>query len=861
MPDLIVHTKCTQTPWRKRAVAVLLAGSLCLSAGAGADDKVRVGLYENVPKIGTGDDGAAGGVFVELLQAMARREHWRLEFVACEWQACMEALEAGEIDLMPDVALTPERREDLAFHSIPVVHAWGQVLAPIDSGLDRMAALKGLRLAVLEGSVQGDYLRDYAGREDLDWTLVPRPDMDSVLAAVAAGEADVAITNNFYARRHARRHMLVETPITFDQVGLYYAAAPGRQDARLDVIDAYLQRWKSEAGSPYQQAMEQALEPPAGEGDIPAWAWSVLAAAVGIVLALALMAAWLRRTVRARTRDLREANQRLEHLLASGPVVLYQLNALDFTPLWVSGNFERLFGFNPETALQPGWLEQQIHPEDRLTAMRENRRLLEERHLIRELRLFDGWGKLRHIRDEMRIVPGGNQGQRGAEVVGSWTDLTASMEQKEALRQMAHYDARTGLPNRVLLQDRLGHTLERAMADGLVRWVVLIDLDRFRNVNETLGTSAGDRVLEGMAERLGRLLGPQDTVSRVGADEFCLIIENPPVAEGAEGFLERLMEALREPSAVGGRELVTTASVGLATFPQHGTTRDELLTAAELAMTASRSTGGDTWHVYDPGMGAQTEHRLFLENDLRGAIANDELLLYFQPQLEMQSARLVGMEALVRWRHPKRGMVSPAEFIPLAEETGMIQAIDRWVLNAACAQLARWDEDGCGVPTVAVNLSARELHDETLVGSIQEILEHHGLQPDRLELELTETMMMEQPERALAVLHRLETLGVTLAMDDFGAGYSNLAHLRRLPLRRLKIDQSLVRDIGYSRNNESIIRAIIALADALGLDLIAEGVEEAGQREFLLREGCRFGQGYLLGRPAPADRALQGIGV
>ncbi|WP_018138535.1 MULTISPECIES: EAL domain-containing protein [unclassified Thioalkalivibrio] len=840
---------------------VLLAVSLCLPAGAGADDPLRIGLYENVPKVGTGDDGAAGGVFVELLDAIARREHWRLEYVSCEWSACLEALEAGEIDLMPDVALTPERRESLAFHSIPVAQAWSQVLAPIDSGLDRIEALEGLRLAVLDGSIQYDYLREYALDTGLDWTLVTRGDMESVLAAVASGDADVAITNNFYARRHARQHMLVETPVTFDQVGLYYAAAPGRQDDRLEVIDAYLQRWKGDAGSPYQHAMEQALEPPLGEGEIPTWAWSALASAAVIALVLGLMAVWLRRTVRAQTRALREANQRLEHLLESGPVVLYQLNALDFKPLWVSGNFERLFGFNSRVALQPGWWEQQVHPEDRATAMRENRRLQEERHMVRELRLFDGWGKLRHIRDEMRIIPGGNQGQRGAEVVGSWTDLTASMEQKEALRQMAHYDARTGLPNRVLLHDRLGHTLERAMADGLARWVVLIDLDRFRNVNETLGTSAGDRVLEGLAERLGGLLGPHDTVSRVGADEFCLIIENPPMDGGAEAFLEQLLETLREPCAIGGRTLVTTASVGLATFPEHGNTRDELLTAAELAMAASRSVGGDTWHVYEPGMGAQTEHRLFLENDLRSAIANDELLLYFQPQLEMQSGRLVGMEALVRWRHPVRGMVSPAEFIPLAEETGMIQAIDRWVLNAACAQLAHWDQDGRCVPTVAVNLSARELHDETLVAAIQEILEHHGLEPDRLELELTETMMMEQPERALAVLHRLETLGVTLAMDDFGAGYSNLAHLRRLPLRRLKIDQSLVRDIGHSRNNESIIRAIIALADALGLDLIAEGVEEAGQQAFLLREGCRFGQGYLLGRPAPADNALQGIGA
>ncbi|WP_051074962.1 EAL domain-containing protein [Thioalkalivibrio sp. ALJ16] len=811
-----------------------------------------MGLYQNAPKVSITERGEPAGAFVLLLDAIARREHWKIEYIPCEWAQCLDDLRAGRLDLMPDVALTDARRELLEFHQIPVVHGWSQVYGPPQSGHSQLEDLSGVRIAVLEGSVQEAHLRQQQMAGVIEaLELVTLGSLESVLASVQTGEADVAVSNNFYGRRHSLLHGLVETPITFGQVGLYYAAAPGQQTERLAIIDAYLERWKPLADSPYQHAMDATLLTPERPG-LPDWVgWTLLLSAI-LVLLLALAGVVLRWQVRHRTRELRAVNQRLEHLLDSGPTVIYQLRGTDFRPVWVSRNIERVFGVEPEVALRPGWLEQQLHPEDRVTAQRENGRVLEDGELVRELRVFDGWGKLRHVRDEMRLIPGRGE----PEIVGVWTDLTASVEQKERLRQLSHYDDRTGLPNRVLLHDRLGHTVERGLADGRTRWLILMDLDRFRNVNETLGTAAGDAVLQGIAQRLGHRLTPQDTVARVGADEFCLIVESLPDTS-ADAFVQGLMEALRTPFEVAGRSLVMTASIGLAVFPEHGRTRDELLTAAELAMGEARRRGGDHWCVYQAELGTLTEHRLFLENDLRQAITQREFVLHYQPQFDLASGACVGVEALVRWVHPQRGMVSPAEFIPLAEETGLIQSIDRWVLEAACEQLAAWDAEGRDIPVIAINLSARDLHDEGLVATIRETVERFGIAPARLEVELTETMIMEYPERALSILRRLDTLGVRLAMDDFGSGYSNLAHLRRLPLHRLKVDQSLVRDIGHSRHNESIIRAIIALAAALELDLIAEGVEEEAQRAFLLREGCAIGQGFLLGRPRPASDLFQ----
>ncbi len=862
--SVVRATDCSQSPrtrrpLRKRSrdlrgflslsfVGLLLA-SWAPSSTASAPD-LRVGVYDNAPKVSVDEHGEADGLFVRLLDSIARREHWQIEYVPCQWSQCLDDLREGRLDLMPDVARTDTREAFFGFHQIPVVQGWSQVYAFPQSGFSSLESMGSRRIAVLEGSVQESHLRrQQIGNPGLEYQLVPYSDLPAVLASVPAGEADAAVSNNFYGRQHARAYGLVETPITFGQVGLHYAAAPGAQAERLALIDAYLERWKPLAGSPYQEALEATLLAE-GEPGLPGWVVWALIIALALVVLLAVTGLLLRWQVRLRTRELSAVNQRLEHVLDSGPTVIYQLDAHDFYPVWVSPNLQRLYGVDLDVAMRPGWLEHQLHPADRANALRENERLLEDGELVREFRLFDGWGKLRHVRDEMRVVEGSN-GRGELEIVGSWTDLTASMEQKEQLRQMTHYDARTGLPNRALLQDRLGHTVERAMADGEARWVVLMDLDRFRNVNETLGTAAGDTVLQGIAQRLSQALSPEDTVARIGADEFCLIIESPPV-EAFGTFVQSLIDTLRAPFEIAGRALVLTASVGVARFPGDGKTREELLTAAELAMQDARRRGGDSWCAYDAEMGTLTEHRLFLENDLRQAIVNHEFVLHFQQQFNLASGECVGVESLVRWNHPHRGMVSPAEFIPLAEETGLIQAIDRWVLEAACRQLAAWDEAGRNIPMIAVNLSARELHDEQLVTTVRETLGRFAIAPERLEVELTETMIMEYPERALAILRRLDGLGVRLAMDDFGSGYSNLAHLRRLPLHRLKVDQSLVRDIGHSRHNESIIRAIIALAVALELDLIAEGVEEEPQRAFLLQEGCAIGQGFLLHRPAPA---------
>jgi len=672
------------------------------------------------------------------------------------------------------------------------------------------------------------------------------------MTSVSAGQADAAVSNNFYGARHAREYGLVETPLTFGQVSLFFASSSEVPlPTVFERLDHHLLQWKSEGDSPYFRAVERALAVPTAYVVSPVMVLA-LAAVVLLTLLLAAFALLLRWRVSSRSRQLVRSNARLQRMLDSAPVMLYSLRGTDFRPNWVSVNIERILGFRPADVMQPGWWQSRIHPDDRHAASKGLERLHGEHHLVREYRIHDAAGKIRYMRDECQYRPPGT-GWPKAEWVGTLTDLTADYEQQEALDRLAHYDARTGLPNRALLQQRIDETLESARRERTPRFLLLLNLDRFKAVNESLGLAAGDQVLQSVARRLTGLVGPGDTVARVGADEFCVMTGGPFAQAQIEQYGERLLGLFEGSVRVAGREIVLTASIGIAHYPRDGLQRDELISAAELALEAAKRGGGNCLRAFEPGLSSRMRRRLFLETELRQALAKDQLLLHYQPQYDLESGRLVGLEALVRWVHPERGMISPGEFVPLAEETGLIEQIDRWVLGEAVRQLATWDAEGLVVPRVSVNLSARELHVPDLVSFIQQVLTSNGVAPHRLELEITETMLMAHPGQALQTLRQLAALGVRLSMDDFGTGYSNLAYLRRLPLHQIKVDQSFVQDIGRSRHNESIVEAIIALSRALELELVAEGVETREQYDFLRKAGCALGQGFLFARPLAAS--------
>ena len=424
---------------------------------------------------------------------------------------------------------------------------------------------------------------------------------------------------------------------------------------------------------------------------------------------------------------------------------------------------------------------------------------------------------------------------------------------EEQLAQLAHYDALTGLPNRSLFQDRLGQAIARAHRNERPVALMFLDLDRFKEINDTLGHEAGDRVLKAAGARLQASLREGDSIARLGGDEFTVMLEDVESAERVRGVAQKLLRAFAEPMKVSGQDLFVTPSIGIALYPADGADVDSLLKHADTAMYHAKSEGRDNFQFYAATMSEAANERLSLEGSLRHALERKEFLLHYQPVVRLGSGEISSVEALLRWQHPQQGLLAPGRFVAVAEQTGLIVPIGEWVLREACAQAMRWQAAGLRPLRVAVNLSARQFRKPGLVEAIRGALRESGLASEWLMLEITETLLMENPAASGAVLGAMKEVGTHMALDDFGTGYSSLAYLKHFPLDLLKIDGSFVRGLPDDADDVAIVKATIGLAHSLGLQTTAEGVETQAQLAFLREHGCRYGQGYLFSKPVVAE--------
>jgi len=432
--------------------------------------------------------------------------------------------------------------------------------------------------------------------------------------------------------------------------------------------------------------------------------------------------------------------------------------------------------------------------------------------------------------------------------VGTFADSAGSMSQSFSKH---YYDSMTKLPNRLLLQDRLEFMINHARRNNQLMALLLLDIDRFKMINDTFGYEAGDALLRTTAERLITCTRDVDVVFRSGDDEFAIILEEIARPEDAAKVAQRVLDANSEPLSIGGHDIYATICIGISIFPTDGDGKVQILQNAEAAMRRAKEVGLNTFEHYKPSMNARALERLSLESDLRNAIANSQLCAFYQPQVEIKSGRITGAEALLRWRHPDLGMVQPGQFIPIAEDTGLILSIGEWVLRTACKEARRCQVESGKPFVISVNLSVSQFRQQNLVSMVESAIKDANLPPELLELEITETMSMKNPEDTMAVLRKLKDLGVRIAIDDFGTGYSSLSYLKRFPIDTLKIDRSFIIDIPENSRDAEIVKAIITMAHSLDLSVIAEGVETEPQAQYLLDNGCESMQGYLFSPPVP----------
>lgn len=437
--------------------------------------------------------------------------------------------------------------------------------------------------------------------------------------------------------------------------------------------------------------------------------------------------------------------------------------------------------------------------------------------------------------------------------VSVFRDITEIREKDEHILHMAYHDPLTNLPNRLLFHDRLQQALSFAHRHPRIIAIMFIDLDRFKIINDTLGHNIGDILLQSVASRLKDAVRQNDTVSRLGGDEFIILLSEIEKVQDAALVAQKILHLLSTSFVVHGHELNITASIGISIYPDDGNDVQTLMKKADTAMYHAKEQGKNAYQFYKENMNTMLFERILLENNLHRAIERNEFLLYYQPKIDTTSWKICGVEVLLRWQHSEMGLVGPSRFIPIAEETNLIIPIGEWVLRAACTQCMLWNKEGLPLLSVAVNLSGRQLKHQNLLETIRKILEETGFNPEYLELELTESVIMHQAEKITETLHKLKAMGIKISIDDFGTGYSSLSYLKRFPIDKLKIDQSFVRDVTTDADDSAIVTAIIAIAQSLKLKIVAEGVETADQLAFLKSMQCDEVQGFYFSRPLSTD--------
>ncbi|SNY60773.1 periplasmic sensor diguanylate cyclase/phosphodiesterase [Arsukibacterium tuosuense] len=835
------------------AKGFIFAPTLASETTSPASQPLVVGIYQNPPKIAVSADGMPTGIFGDLLKHIAQQQNWQLKPVSCDWSYCLELLKSGDIDILPDVAFSPERALEMSFHQTPALYSWSRFYSLPEHKITQLSELAGQRVAVLLNSSQDFFLQNYRQQQQLDIKLERVKSLQAAFNLVAAGRADIAVANHLFGDHRAAQFQLQASPLRFDPVELFYATAHGRNQQILATIDQYLQQWQADPQSYYFQTVSRWSEP--GFIDKTSVSllliWSVFSSVLLLLSAMALL--WYHRRSKRQLSQLQLSQDRLTTILNSVDAHIY-IKDTRLRYQYVNHKVAELFGRAPEHIV--GHTDSLFFDAKTVSQLQVNdqRVLIAGERIVEEEINTTADGSQEHVYLSVKLPLRHANGEIYA-LCGISTDVTEHKQNQAAIHQLAFYDSLTSLPNRRLLLERLEQAWSLAGRIPCQGAVLFIDLDHFKDLNDTLGHAVGDELLSQVASRLGNQLRKSDTLARFGGDEFVVLLAElqprPDLAgQRVELLAMKLMDILSQPFQLAERTYTISASIGIAMFSDADNI-DELLQRADLAMYDAKNRGRNRYCFYDSKLQAKVLARSALHTGLRHALSQQQFSLHFQPQYH-RDGQVLGAEVLLRWFDAELGPVSPAEFIPLAEDSGLILPIGAWVLQQSCQQLADWQHDTLKADWhLAVNLSVRQLHDPKFVELVRNTLQQTGANPANLVLELTETQLLEDIEAVIVKMQQLGELGVRFSLDDFGTGYSSLSYLKRLPLNQLKIDGSFVRDLLDDPSDEAIIRTILALGNSLELAVIAEGVETVEQYLALRNLGCQQFQGYLLGRPAP----------
>ncbi|WP_130470571.1 EAL domain-containing protein [Candidatus Magnetaquicoccus inordinatus] len=866
-----------------RFLSLLLLG-LFLPLTLHAEKTLVVGVYDNQPGVfSESNSGQIKGFYIDILERIAENEGWKLTYQFDTWANQLKHLEKGEIDLLVAIAYTPERAKLYDYTSEMALSNWGQLYVH-DNKLQSVLDLSDKQVAGVANDIYSTHFSQLMKGLNIHHHWQELSGYQQVLQQVATGKADAGVVPRTAGMVLEKQYNnIIRSPIICCPMEVRYAAPKGKHAEILSRLDLHLKAMKADKSSFYYQSFNRWFAG-ASQDALPTWMlWSSLAVAGGSLLIVAALFV----TKKRKEKELVQA-QLIASLKTQESQSVHTLNILLKTAL-IPMSLEQQLRHILETLFAMGWFP--LLPQGSIYLVDPDKKVLNlaccigfdaqhlEPPLLPEHTLataehggvhFDSLPAHGHYQIPIQsantlfglmnlYVPANHQPQeKDKEFLASVAMTIAAMVERKYLehkvQKQAEIDELTGLPNRALFHSRLERAI--AVADRSHTEVVLmfIDLDRFKQVNDTMGHKAGDRLLQEAANRLLSCVRTTDTVSRLGGDEFTIILPKSTPLVYVEYIALRIQQEMAAPFHLEEGIAEVSASIGITIYPRDGADMDQLLQSADTAMYHAKNSGRNSFSFFDYAMMAEALERMEIEKSLKSAMENEELLVFYQPKVNPASGRTAGMEALVRWKKNQSEFVSPGLFIPIAEQSALIVAIGTYVLRQACRQTKLWLDAGFSPLCVSVNLSVRQLKQEdALLNTLQEILQETGLPASALEVEITESMMMQNVSSVVALLHKVRELGIKISIDDFGTGYSSLSSLKHLPIQTLKIDRSFITSVSEDQDSAAIVQAIIALAKQLNLKIVAEGVENRQQMQFLSQLGCDEIQGYYYGKPMSTD--------
>lgn len=815
----------------------------------------RIGYFDSPPlSFRNSQTQSPEGLAVDIMNEIANLNQFQIEWQYGDFPDLLDMIRTQRLDGLINTGYSVERAEYMDYSTVNFSNVWGQVFLPTNSKVENLFDLNGQTIALMANGVNGLNFIDQCNQFEVDCQYVFGNSYPEIFQMVESGKADAAVSNNLVGSSFQQEYSMLPSSIIFNPFKVYIAAPKNLNTQLLVMFDKTMTQWKQDPESFYYQSRVKWTSFQQDE-DIPLWLWySVL----GLLLfgIMAGMAAILfKKQVNRRVKELYQQEIKLNQIINVVPHMIYA-NTSDGQLILANQNACNFLGIE----------RQDIEKKNIYNLLKANENFF---NLITYSTSSNPFNKEIEVKDHQGVsktlmmskVPYSGGGSTEPAEVTVGVDITQIKAYEKEINYLAQYDALTGLPNRELLKDRLKSSLARAKQFKHVGCILHIDLDNFKNINDSQGHKVGDKLIKKVALRIKACISPGDNIARLGGDEF--IIELPELKNDAKTAERQaieigniILEKLKHPIEIESQHYHITASLGLVVYPRDGDNQVTLLQRADTAMFEAKFKGRNRIQVFETGIESRVMKNHKLENDLRLALKNEEINILYQPVVESKNKVIVGSEVLLRWQHPTEGEIMPTDFIPIAERGQLILDIGYWTIEEACKQVIKWKKDAENPFFIAVNLSVIQIRDRDFLRRVTQLIQGYKIPHGYLEFEMTESILLNESQRAIEIIKQLKLLGIKLSIDDFGTGYSSFDYIRKLPLDKIKIDKSFIKDVPYDTSSTAIVRTILAMAEEMQLEVVAEGVETSDQIEFLEMHHCQYFQGFYFSKPKTADQLL-----